>query len=134
MSSTYIFSIAITIIVIVILLRRRNFPAMAGWLKEAVESDDISGLVQRIKEQPARARVEMFQRAISTLWSEWHRPLAIRLIRAFAEDNSEEKICQYWMKQAAEVEPAVVAKVFEPDFWKAHYRPDVAKECGASSS
>jgi predicted alpha/beta-fold hydrolase len=79
-------------------------------------------------------RSVLYQQAIAMLWEGWHRPLAIQVLKEFAKDHSHEKICQFWLKQAQEVEPLEVQKQLGPEFLKAHYRAEVAACCGRTSS
>lgn len=82
---------------------------------------------------PSR-QVDFYQQAITMLWEGWHRPLAIRVIRAFANNHSSSRICQFWLRQALEVEPDEAKKVLNRQFLKRHFNPEVAACCYRTSS
>jgi len=101
---------------------------------EAIKKGDPEPILTAAAKAPPGRRSFLYQQAIAMLWEGWHRPLAIQVLKEFARDHSSEKICQFWLKQAQEVEPLAVQKELGPEFLKAHYRPEVAACCGRTSS
>lgn len=101
---------------------------------EAIKKGDPEPILTAAAKASPAKRSFLFQQAIAMLWEGWHRPMAVQVLKEFAKDHSNEKICQFWLKQAQEVEPLAVQKELGPDFLKAHYRPEVAACCGKTSS
>ncbi len=127
-------AIAIGAVALVFLWRRGGGAGVGRLVDEAVAKGDAEPVLAAAAKLSHEVRSRFFQQAISILWEGWHRPLAVQVIKAFAEAHASEKICQFWLKQAQEVEPLEVQKRLGPDFLKAHYRPEVAACCGKTSS
>ncbi len=134
MRSLVLIAAVLFVVIVLVMLRGRRGPSAHAMLRRARTPDDLDPVIRSIAGLPAAARSLLFQRAINDLWAAYRRDLAIRLIHAFGETHDGEKIAQYWLKQAMEVEPALARKVFDKDFLEAHYRPTVAKECGMTGS
>lgn len=99
----------------------------------AADSGDLEPLVAAANKLPKPKRSKFFQQAIMFLWENYQRPLAVKLVRHFADQHSDEKICQYWLRQSLEVEPNEAKKVLDGPFLKRHYNPEVAAACGCTS-
>jgi len=112
----------------------RRGPSPYALAQKAADSGDTSELIQAANRLPRLQRSKFFQQAIAFLWENFQRPLAAEVVRAFAEHHSNEKICQFWLKQVLEVEPIHARKVFDSRFLKDHYNPEVANTCGCTSS
>ena len=123
--------IAIVVLAVVggFLLMKRG-AGIGPMLQKAIQDDDIQPLVDHANTLSGPVRSSFYQDVIGQLWDSWNRPLATRLIREFALKHSDERICQYWLKQALEVEPLAAQRWFDEEFVKRHFRPDVAKSCG----
>lgn len=126
-------AIGVAAVIIISLLLRKD-GGLAALLKEAVADGNIDKLVEAAAQMPEGQRFMHYQKAISSLWEDWHRGLAIRLIKVFAVGYSDEKICQYWLRQAMEVEPDLAASIFDKEFLEQYFIPEVAKECCQTSS
>lgn len=127
----FLITLAVALVIGGFLVSRRG-SRMGAALKLAVQTDDVQPLVEMASRLGPSARSMFYQDAIAQLWDSWNRPLAAKLVRAFALEHSDEKICQYWMKQVFDVEPLAAQRWFDEAFVKRHYRPDVAKSCGRS--
>jgi len=101
---------------------------------EAVRKGDAEPILTAAARLPHARRSAFFQQAVSLLWDGYQRPLAIQVLKEFAKDHSSEKICQFWLRQAQEVEPLEAGKTLGKDFLKLHYRPEVAACCKKTSS
>jgi hypothetical protein len=116
------------------LLWRMSGPTVSRIVDLAIEDRDPSPILKAAESIPPQKRSQFFQQAITMLWENFERPLAIAVARTFAEQHSGEKICQFWLKQAMEVEPTEARKHFDEGFLKTHYNPDLAACCGKTSS
>ena len=128
------FAIALLVALALTLLRGRRGPGLNAMLRSVREVEDLDPVIAQAAEMSPSARSLFYQRAIASFWGEYRRAHAIRLIRAFSEVNSVEKIAQYWIKQAFEVEPILARKEMGQDFLKTHYNPTVASQCGLTGS
>jgi len=125
---------AVIVVVAHYLFRRSLASGVSRAIQQAVESGDIAPILAGAEALPQSRRSLYFQTAIKTLWDGWNRPLAVAVIKEFAKKHSDEKICQFWMKQALEIEPVAAQKTLDQGFLKNHYRPEVANCCGKGSS
>lgn len=121
-------------IVILALFWKLSSPGNSRMLKQAVADNDIAPLVAEAEKLDGPRRSAFYQRVIKQLWEGWQRPLAVLLVREYARHHSDEKICQFWLKQVLEVEPDEAQRAFDDTFLKAHYQPEVANTCGVHSS
>jgi hypothetical protein len=132
---TYLLAAVAAAIVIAFLLKRGGAtPGTTKLVSQAVESGDAAPLLAAAEALSPPRRSLFFQEAIATLWEGFNRPLAIQLIKEFGRRHYAEKICQFWMKQALEVEPALAGKVLDREFLDNYYQPEVAACCGKTSS
>ena len=130
--STYIV-IAVILAVTGYFFLNRGSSAQAA-AEKAAEAGSIEPITEAAGKLVFEKRSKFYQQAILALWNNWQRPLAILLVKEFADRHSSEKICQYWLKQVLEVEPLESRKVLDKSFLSAHYRPEVAKTCGLTGS
>lgn len=119
------------LIVAVVVLRGMAGTAFERRTRAAIAARDVAGLVAVINGRPAAAQPTALNQIVRRLWEAYERPLAARLVREMALGLGSASITQYWIKQVIEVEPQVADEVFDPDFLADHYRPDVARTCGA---
>ncbi len=122
----------IALVAVVVLSKRGS--TVSRLLSGAVESGDVGPLVAYAEALPAGQRSAFYQSVIAHLWDTWNRPLAAQVVKEFAKNHSEEKICQYWLKQVIEIEPLAAQRWFDDGFVKRYYNPQVAKSCGRTSS
>ncbi|MFH1533113.1 MAG: hypothetical protein ABIK09_20495 [Pseudomonadota bacterium] len=134
MRSMLLAAVLLVIIIVFVVTRGRRGPKAHAMLRRAGSTDDLEAVIRNVASLSTAARSLFYQRAINDLWGQFRRDLAVHLIRAFAAAHSSEKIAQYWLKQALEVEPALAQKALDEDFLKVHYRPTVAKQCGLTGS
>lgn len=134
MRSLVLIAAVLLIVMVMFLIRGRRGPGAHALLRKARTPEDLDPVIAQAATMPMAARSLFYQRAIGELWAEYRRDLAIHLIKAFGAAHSGEKIAQYWMKQAMEVEPALARKAMDKGFLDAHYRPEVAKQCGLTGS
>ncbi|NOZ00835.1 MAG: hypothetical protein GXP54_02975 [Deltaproteobacteria bacterium] len=120
-------------LVVLWLLAKRG-PSPYAAAKKAAEIDSIQPIVQAAGPLQPRARSAFYDQAISTLWEGWQRQLAILMVKEYTTSHSEEKVCQFWLQRALEVEPAVAKEVFDDRFLEEYFRPEVAKACHSGSS
>ena len=102
--------------------------------KKAANAEDLAPLLQALDGVGEAGRSAFFQRAIGWLWDNWQRPLAVKLIREFGQRYSDQKICQFWLRQVLEVEPLLAQQHLDESFMKSFYHPEVAKTCCQTSS
>jgi hypothetical protein len=134
MRSLVLIGAVLFVVIVLVMVRGRRGPGAHALLRKAKSPEDLEPVVAQAAGMPMAARSLFYQRAINDLWADYRRDLAITMIRAFGTAHSGEKIAQYWMKQAIEVEPALAGKLMDKAFLDAHYRPSVAKECGLTGS
>ena len=134
MRSMVLIAVVLFVVIVMVMIRGRRGPSAYAKLRRAKTPGDLDPVIRQVADLPTAARSLFYQRAINDLWAQYRRDLAIRLIHAFGAAHSEEKIAQYWMKQAIEVEPALAQKMLDKDFLEANYRPTVAKQCGLTGS
>lgn len=131
----YLLALVVGALVVGYFVTRKGLaPGVGKLVDKAIEEGDITPLVAAAGKLDRDAQSALYQRALNILWEEFQRPLAVQLAREFAREHSDEKICQFWLKQAMEVEPISAKKVFDKDFIKNYYRPEVAACCGKTSS
>jgi len=114
--------------------RRTAAPGVGKAVDEAIEGQDPAPVVEAGGRLPHERQADFYQQAITLLWEGWQRPLAVKVIKAFSLTHAHETICQFWLKQAMEVEPMVAGKEFDKKFLETHYNPEVAACCGKTSS
>jgi len=134
MSTMMLVAAVLAGVAIAMMLRGRGTGPSASQLRRALEDGDPGPLLQAAGGLPTTRRSLFFQRAIAALWEEFRRDLALPLIRAFGEGHADEKIAQFWIRQALEVEPFLARKILDEDFLRVHYHPSVARQCGLTGS
>ena len=115
-------------------LWRSSGPSVAKVVEKAIEARSPEPVLKAATALPENKRSRFYQQAITMLWENFERTLAIPVARAFAQQHASEVICQFWLKQALEVEPSEARKHFDQDFLKTYYNPDLAACCGKTSS
>lgn len=98
-------------------------------IAEAISRQEVDALLALIRRLPPGRQPSAFNHAIRQIWDAYHRPLALPLIAALAQDHEDERIAQYWLRQVQEVEPELV-KQLDPGFVESRYQPHVAAGCG----
>jgi hypothetical protein len=134
MRSLVLISVVLFVVILMVMLRGRRGPGAHALLRRAKTTEDLDAVIEQASGLAPPTRSLFYQRAIGDLWGQYRRDLAIHMIRAFGAAHDDEKIAQYWLKQAIEVEPALAQKAMEKDYLSAHYRPSVAKQCGLTGS
>lgn len=127
-----LFALVVAAVAVYLFLKRG--PSPYALAMKAAEEDSISEIVRAAESLPRPQQSAFYQKAIGFLWENWQRPLAISLVKEFCGSFSDEKICQFWLKRAMEVEPGEARKVLDDRFLETHYRPEVAQACGLTSS
>lgn len=131
----YLMAAVVVALVVGYFVTRRGLAPGAGKLVDAaIEQGSVAPIVEAAGQLGPVQRSALFQQALTILWEEFQRPLAVQLAKEYAAEHSDEKICQFWLKQAMEVEPLSAKKTFDDTFLKTHYRPEVAACCGKTSS
>lgn len=108
-------------------------PSVVRLVQQAQDKGDPEPILNVAKGLPPARRSYFFQQAIDILWRCYERELATKVIREFVTLHPNEKICQYWLKQALELEGGTARKVLGSEFVDNYYRPDVAATCGFAS-
>jgi hypothetical protein len=116
------------------LLWRPGTPGVRKAVDAAIAAQDPAPVVEAASRVAASRQPEFYEEAIVNMWEAWHRPLAVRVIKAFSLAHSDKRICQYWLKQAIEVEPMAARKELDEQFLKLHYNPEVAASCCKGST
>lgn len=111
------------------LLRRFGPYGLGKELDLAHRTGDIPALIASIEAAPEHVQPTLWDQAIGSLWNEYARETATRLIMEAAE-RSEAPIIQYWLKKVMEVEPEIAHEFFTEEFLTRHFRPDIAAQCG----
>ena len=125
---------AVLLAVLLWFMRRRVDSSLMKALEEATSRNDVTPLLEAAEQLSPTQRSVFFQQAVLHLWNNWHRPMAISLIEHFTRKHPDEKIVQYWLKQAMEIEPQLARESYDDRFLKNYYRPEIAKECCQTSS
>ena len=133
MPESVIYAAAVVAIAFVTFKLFRAGPSLSRVLDRAVSDNSIAPVLEAVERVPEARRSMYFQQAIAGLWEGFHRKLAVELIREFVARHSDEKITQFWLKQAVEVEPLSARKVLDEEFLKQYYRPEIAQCCGKTS-
>lgn len=97
-------------------------PSLEKAINAAIRIDNPSPVLALVQKETPRHQVMALHRAILSLWSNYQRPLAIRLIRATAQAHSDHPLIQYWIDEALAAEPHLAMNVFDSIFIRAHYR------------
>lgn len=111
------------------LLRRFGPYGLGKELDLAHRTGEIPALVATIEGAPPKIQPTLWDQAIGSLWNEYARETAIRLVMAAAE-RCEGDIVQYWIKKVIDVEPELAQDYFTEDFLLRYFRPDIASRCG----
>ena len=114
--------------------RRTGAPGVGRAVDEAIEAQEPAPVTEAAGRLPMERQAAFYQQAITLLWEGWQRPLAVKVIKVFSLGHAHETICQFWLKQAMEVEPMAASKEFDKKFLDAYYNPEVAACCGKTSS
>ncbi len=130
----YIIGAAAALAVGYYFFRRTGAPGVGKAVDDAIEAQDPAPVLKAAGGLPHERQADFYQQAITLLWEGWQRPLAVKVIKAFSITHAHEKICQFWLKQAMEVEPMSAGKEFDKKFLDTHYNPEVAACCGKTSS
>lgn len=101
-------------------------------MRDAVQRDSISPIVEAIEAKPEDSRVTLLNHTLKRLWESYHRELAARLVRQMAPALSGASITHYWIQKCLEVEPEMSSEHLDMEFLVEHYRPDLAAGCGAA--
>lgn len=109
---------------------RRFSPSLSGLVDQAVREGTATGLLTALERRSPSAQPVAFNHAIRRLWNLYERSLTVDLIRALAAGHADTKIAQFWLKELQVAEPKL-AKQLSKEFLDAHYRPEVAAQCGA---
>lgn len=112
------------------LVYRAMVPSLDRVVDRAVGAQDVTPIVETIVKKSERARPNAFNHAIRRLWDNYHRDLAVKLVKELAFDHGTSAITQYWLKQVMTVEPKMARKSFSKDFLHTYYMPEVAAKCG----
>jgi len=126
--------IALVVAVLMAYLYVKRGPSAYVLAMKAAEEGHVGEIVKAAESLPPQRQSAFYQKAIGFLWENWQRPLAISLVKEYCGRFSDEKICQFWLKKAMEVEPVESRKVLDEHFLETHYRPEVAQACGLTSS
>lgn len=126
--------IGIGVVCLIVLGLSLRGTSLSKLVREAVQTNDVTNLLKAANMQSDGQRSFFYQRAIQQLWNGYHRVLAARVIRVFAMEYPDEKICQYWLRQLQEMEPEIAAEELDERFLEQHYLPEVAACCGVASS
>lgn len=102
-------------------------------LAHARRTGDVAQIVVHIEQSPGSDRATMWDNAIGELWQAYAREAAARLI-VEATSRSDAQVLQYWIRQVLEIEPEIAAEVFDQEYLEAHFKPDVAAQCGRCGS
>ena len=130
----YILAAVAALAVGYLLFRRTGAVGVGRAVDEAIEGQDPAPVLEAAGRLPEERRAGFYQQAITLLWEGWQRPLAVKVIKTFSLGHAHETICQFWLKQAMEVEPMVASKEFDKKFLDTYYNPEVAACCGKTSS
>lgn len=107
-----------------------------GWianrpLRDALAKGDAQQIIAAIDRRSTAQQIHTYHRTIRMLWDGYQRETAIAVIRGMATRHDAEKITQYWLHQAIEIEPQLSLAGLEDAFLADHYRPEVAATCGS---
>ncbi len=122
------------IVVLAVIYSFLSGPSVIRLVQQAKQEGDPRPLLEVAKDLSPARRSYFFQQAIDILWRSYERELATKVLREFVTLHPNEKICQYWLQQALELEGRTARKVLGSEFLDNYYRPDVAATCGIASS
>ena len=98
-------------------------------LARAKATGDLESLLAHVQAAPKHSQPDLWDQAITRLWQRYERDLAARVLVA-AAPRSDAKIIQHWLRQVLEIEPEIAQARFDEAFLMAHFKPDVASQCG----
>lgn len=124
------FWILLGVLPVAFVVYRALVPSLDRLVDQAVASGDMQPVVEAIGKKNETARPNAFNHAIRRLWDNYHRDLAVELVRELAVNHGTTAIAQYWLRQVLTVEPGMARKSFTRDFLDAYYQPEVAAKCG----
>ena len=125
----YVISSGLALILLIWFINSRG-PSLPKLVSESVRDEDISPLMVAVAGLPIKRRPFFFQEAIEMLWNSWHRVLATELIKEFVTMHPDDKIGQYWVQQAMDIEPETAKGILDDNFITSYYRQEIAATCG----
>ena len=102
-------------------------------LRRAKAEKSIQPVLEAVGKKRMPGRASAYNFAIRRLWDGYERGLALELIKELAKSHADTRIAQYWLGQALNVEPALARETLSEDFLAAHFKPEVAAQCGPVS-
>jgi hypothetical protein len=114
---------------VVFVLRRFGANGMGKELDRAHRTGELAGLVAVIAASPVHQQPTLWDQAIGSLWNEYARETATRLVMEAAA-RSDAAIVQFWINKVMEVEPEIAFTFFTEDFLASYFRPEIAAQCG----
>ncbi|MCB9558055.1 MAG: hypothetical protein H6707_18215 [Deltaproteobacteria bacterium] len=122
--------IAIGAVIVVGALLFRGGSALARALRAYSREGQLAPLVDALEALPEQRRLTEYDRAITTLWRDYQREAAARLVSALVERHGDTRIAQYWLQEVRAVEPEIFASEIGAEFYQTHHNPQVAADCG----
>ena len=105
-------------------------PRIGRAVEEALARRDVTPVLEAVERMRPGGRTAALNHAIRKLWNRYERRLALDLVVVLAERHTDSLIAQYWIKQAMTVEPELARERLDDEFLRAHYRPELAAQCG----
>jgi len=125
-----IFGIVIGVIFLALVVFQMGAGSLTKQVDHAAKTNNLVPVLEQIRKKSRDAQPAAFNLAIRRLWDQYHRPLAIELVKELAQDHKDAPITQYWLNQVLTVEPAMAKNLLSHEFVEAHFLPDVAAKCG----
>jgi hypothetical protein len=122
--------IVIAAAALLVVIWRVLAPSLDRAVGRAMRENDAEPLVRTILQLGPSAQPDAFNHAIRRLWDAYERALTAPLIKALAEHHGDSAIAQYWLDQVQKVEPELAREAIGVEFFKIHYRPQIAATCG----
>lgn len=122
--------IALGLLVAGMLLYRFFRPSLDTLAQRVIKTRDLGPLIAAIGRKPKATQPAAYHHAIRRLWEDYDRELAVDLIGELAREFPRERIAQYWLGQAQQVEPKLAQERLGREFLAAHFLPDLAAQCG----
>ncbi len=127
---TWMLWTAVGVIFLVLLLFQLGASSLTKQVDHAAKTNNLVSVLGLIRKKSLDAQPAAYNTAIRRLWDQYHRPLAIELVKELARDHKDAPITQYWLNQVLTVEPAMAKSLLSAEFVEAHFRPEVAAKCG----
>ncbi len=127
---TLAFTLAAIALLCAVLVRRFAQPGLGRSISAAVDAQDASPILETMSRLRPSTQPEAYNTTIRRLWNRYERELAAELIVSLGKSHSDTKIAQYWMRELLTSEPRL-SQHLTSEFLAAHYRPEVAAQCGA---